>query len=377
MVSGQEHPFRITVYNKAYVRQGWIGDLISLGVQVTHNGLGEASLTLGASDAKIPILRDTGARVTIDYLDEPLLSGKIRAKSGTGPGTDGTMTFTVVDDLRLLYRVLGWPVPGAAITAQNTSEYHTVSGPAETVLKTVVTANAVTRLGEPVTVAASLGRGSTITAAFRFHPLADRLFPAVDAAGIGVTVRQQGAGLLLDCYVPELHPRTLTEAGGVITDWSWSQADAEATHVVVGGQGEGTARTFAAYSDAARVTDLGERIEVFRDARDTGSGSVYSQRATETFAETAPKSGLSVKFSETSVFRYGGPGGVRVGDKVTLQVGSGLEITDTLRSAAFSWTRDNGLEVTPAIGDITDNTDSKFAKAIAAIAAGVRDLRRK
>jgi hypothetical protein len=372
-----DSPFRITVYNKAFQRQGWVGDPISLTAQINHNAISDAALTVGSSDDKVPILMDTGARVTIDYLGEHLLSGPVRAKAGKGPANAGNITFSVLDDFRLFHRVLGWPVPAAAITGQNASEYHTLSGPAETVLKSVLTADAITRLGEPVTVAPDLGRGGNITASFRFHPLADRLFPAVDAAGIGVTVRQQGAGLYVDCYEPELHPRTLTEAGGVITDWSWTQAEAEATHVVVGGQGEGTARTFAAFNDAARVTALGERIEVFRDARDSSAGSVYTERAAETFAETAPKSGLSVKFSETSVFRYGIPGGVRVGDKVTLRVGTGLEITDTLRSATFSWTRDNGLEVSPAIGDITDNTDTQFARAIAAIAAAVRDLRRK
>jgi hypothetical protein len=371
-----ENPFKITLFDKAYERQGWLGDPESVDVQVNHNAIGQAVLAVGSSNAKLPLLLERGARMTIDYQDEQLISGPIRAKAGKGPALDGSITLTCVDDFRLFHRILGWPVPAAALTAQS-SEYHTITGPAETVLKTVVTANAITRLGEPITVAPDLGRGAVITATFRFHPLADRLFPAVEAAGIGVSVKQTGTGLVVDCYTPATHPRTLTEAGGVITDWSWTAAEAEATHVVVGGQGEGTARTFAGFSDAALATAIGERIEVFRDARDTEDGDVYAERATETFAETAAKAGLSVKFSETSVFRYGGPGGVHKGDKVSLQVGAGLAITDTLRSASFSWTRNNGLEVTPAIGEISDNPDRQFAKAIAAIAAGVRDLRRK
>jgi hypothetical protein len=369
-------PFLITLYNKDYVRQGWLGDPESLSVEVNHNDVGDASIVVGASNAKVPLLMDRGARVTIEYRGEHLISGPIRAKSGTGPSANGTMAFTVVDDFRLFHRILGWPVPAAGLGAQ-TSEYHTISGPAETVLKTAVTANAVTRLGEPVTVAADLGRGENITAAFRFHPLADRLFPAVDVAGIGVTVRQSGTGLLVDCYEPQLHPRTLTEAGGVVLEWSWNHAEAEATNVIVGGQGEGTARAFAGYTDAALAGEIGERIEVFRDARDTGSGGVLTERANETFAETAAKSGLSVRLAETSVFRYGATGGVHVGDRVSLEVGSGLVVTDTLRSVTLSWTRSAGLEVTPEIGEISANTDRAFATALATVAAGVRDLRRK
>jgi hypothetical protein len=372
-----DNPFRITIYDKDFVRQGWLGDPEDLAVTVNYNELSSADVTVGARNAKLPLLMERGARLVIDYRGEHCISGAIRARSGKGPSTDGSVTFSVVDDFRLFHRVLGWPVPGAGLGAQ-TSEYHTIAGPAETVLKTAVTANAVTRLGEPVTVATDLGRGADITAAFRFHPLADRLFPAVDAAGIGATVRQSGAGLVVDCFEPQLHPRNLTEAGGVILEWSWTSQEAEATDVIVGGQGEGTARQFAGpYLDAALAAELGERAEVFRDARDSGDGDVFGERAAETFVETAAKSGLSVKFSETSVFRYGGPGGVHVGDQVRLEVGDGLVIQDTLRSASLSWTRDGGLEVTPAIGDISDNTDRQFARALANVAAGVRDLRRK
>jgi hypothetical protein len=372
----EESPFRITIYNRDFVRQGWLGDPESLSVEVNHNDMSDASIVVGSSNGKVPLLLERGSRVVIEYREEHLISGPIRARAARGPTSDGTMTFSVIDDWRLFHRITGWPVPAAGLGAQ-TSEYHTLSGPAETVLKQAVLANAVNRLGEPVTIGADLGRGENITATFRFHPLADRLFPAVDGAGIGVTVRQHGAGLLVDCYEPNLHPRLLTEAGGIVLEWQWTAAEAEATDVIVGGQGEGTARAFTGYQDPTLAAAIGERIEVFRDARDTGDGDVMNQRAAETFAETALKTGLSVKLSETSVFRYGGFGGIHVGDRVQLEVGDGLFITDTLRSATLSWTRDNGLEVVPAIGDISDNTDRIYAQALAAVAAGVRDLRRK
>jgi hypothetical protein len=375
VVSAAE-PFRVTLYDKGYARQGWLGDPESLNVVVSHNAPGAAEIVVGSRNAKLPLLMERGARAVIEYEGEHLLSGPVRAKAGKGPALNGSITFTVPDDFRLLHRVLGWPVPTAAVTAQS-SEYDVIAGPAETVLKEAVQSNAVTRLGEPVTVGPDLGRGADINVSLRFHPLADLLIPAIDAAGIGVTVRQSGAGLLVECYEPQLHPRTLTEAGGVVTEWAWSTAEAEATNVIVGGQGEGTARQFALYTDAALSTAIGERIEVFRDARDTADGDVLGQRAAETFAETAAKSGLSVKLAETSVFRYGGTGGIRVGDRVRIEVGDGVLIEDTLRTVTLGWTRDAGVLVTPAIGDITDNTETAFAQALAKIAAGVRDLRRK
>lgn len=370
-----DSPFLITLYDKDFTRQGWLGDPESLNVSVTHNGGGDAVFTAGARNAKLPVLMERGARVRIAYRGEHLISGPVRAKAGKGPSTDGSITFTVTDDFRLFKRILGWPVPGNALTAQ-TSLYDVLTGPAETVLKAAVDRNAVDRLGEPVTVAPDLGRGAGITCSFRFHPLHDLLFPAVDGAGIGATVKQDGAGLLVDCYEPAVHPRVLTEASGNVLEWSWTSAEAEATNVVVGGAGDGTARLFAGYTDEALAAALNERIEVFKDSTDASTAPVMDQRAAEAFKEHAAKAGLTVKLAETSVFRYGGDG-VHVGDRVTITVGDGLTITDTLRTVTLSWTRDNGLGVVPAIGQITDNTDRVFAQKLAAVAQGVRDLRRK
>lgn len=371
----EESPFVITLYDKSYARQGWLGDPEELDCSVVHNDVGDARITVSAKNRKLPLLMERGARAVIEYEDEYLIGGKIRVKSGKGPSVDGSMSFRVLDDFRLLKRIEGWPVPSAPLNAQ-VNEYHTLSGPAETVVKAAVQANAIDRAGEPVTCAPDLGRGDNITAAFRFHPLYDRLFPAVDTAGIGVTVRQSGAGLVVDCYEPQLHPRELSEYGGTILGWDWETSEAEATHLIIGGQGEGVARTFQEFPNAALAAAIGERIEVFRDARDSGDGDVYAERAAETFAETAPKAGLSVTLAETSVFRYGGPGGVHVGDRVNLRVGDGLTITDTLRSVHLTWGT-NGIEVTPSVGDVEDNPDQQLAKALSSVAAGVRDLRRR
>lgn len=374
-MSDDSSPFLITVYDKEFVRQGWLGDPESLNVTLTHNGGGVATFTAGARNSKLNVLMERGARVQIQYRDEHLISGPVRAKAGKGPLTDGSITFTVQDDFRLFHRILGWPIPGNAIGSQS-AVAHVLTGSAETVLKAVVAANA-DRLGEPVTVAPDLGRGDIITCSFRFHPLADKLFPAADGAGIGATVRQDGAGLLVDCYEPTTYPRVLTEAGGNVLEWSWTSAEAEATNVVVGGPGTDAARVFEEFTDEGIYSALGERIEIFKDATDATDSTIRAQRAAEAFKETAAKSGLSVKLAETSVFRYGGDGGVHIGDRITITVGDGLTITDTLRTVALAWTREAGLVVTPDIGDITNNTDRVFALKLAAVAAGVRDLRRK
>lgn len=368
-----ENPFELVLYDKHLTRTGWLGDAISIAAVPRHNEIGSLELELASNNGKLQQLLEPGARVRCYHRGEQILSGPVRLRGGKGPHTQGRITLGVVDDLRLLQRVLGWPVPENGLGSQ-TSEYCTVTGPAETVLKNLVKRNAVTRLGLPITVAPDQGRGANITAALRFHPLMDQLYPAIDAAGIGVTVAQTDAGLVLDCYTPATRTQELTEDSGVVTEWEWSNAAPEATRVVVGGKGEGTARTLQGFVDAARETEWGDVIEVFRDARDTEAGDVFAERATETLQETAEKAGLKVKFSETKNFRYG-PGGVRRGDRITLRVGPALAITDTLREAELAFTRDGGPTVKPQVGDVDGGPDLVLARAVRRVAADIRNLR--
>jgi hypothetical protein len=369
-----ESPFQIEVFDGAFARKGFVGDPIGLTVTPRHNARGTASLTLASDHRRLADLSAPGARVVIRYddLPQPLLTGRVRLRAGRGPSVAGRVTFTVIDDLRLLWRVLGWPVPGAAIGSQGTAAYDVRTGPAETVLKAFVQANAVTRLGLPVTVAADQARGAQITGSLRMHPLADRLLPLVDAAALGVTVRQSGTGLVLDCYTPAVHPRTLSERSAVVQDWGYSDADPEATRVVVGGEGEGTARVFRLVTDPARETEWADVIEVFRDSRDTGDLALLDARGAETLTEAAPKAGLKVTLAETSTFRYGKA--LNVGDRVRLEVGPGVVVEDVLREAVLSWTRADGLEVTPVVGERTDDPDNVLARAVASLGRGLRNL---
>ncbi|MFF0942685.1 hypothetical protein ACFYE2_00445 [Kocuria sp. CPCC 205300] len=378
-----ESPFKIAVYDKHLTRRGWIGDPIAVSFTPAHNRPGQVEISIPTDHIRLPDVMAKGARIVTTYDGAETISGPVRGLSGKGPAQQGTVTVIVEDDLRLLWRVLGWAAPTRPVTQQGDDEtaYWRATGVAETVLKNVVRANAVTRLGLPVRIATDLGRGVVIPGgvSLRFHPIADRVLTQVEQAGLGVSVVQdgsarQGTGLVLDVYEPKVYPRALTEAGGTLVDWSWNQSPPEATRVVAGGAGEGTARAFQTAVDAAREAEFGDLIEVFRDARDAETTAILTARAQETLTDGAPTSGLSVTLAETGVFRYGGAHGVRVGDTVTARIGAGTEITDVLRSATISWTADNGLTVVPTVGEITDDPDQEVADAIQALARNQRGL---
>lgn len=366
-----------TIYDKNYQRIGFVNDAEALYVTPKHNDVGMAKLTLPLDHPKAALILgaalDGGnVRAVFEQDGEHRLSGPIGGIEASGPQADGTITFTFDDDFGELRNILGWPVPAAGLDAQ-TVEYYTITGPAETVVKDLVRRNGVQRLGKAITIAPDLGRGAVITVSIRFHPLYDKLIPVIDAAGIGVSIKQSGAGLLLDCYEPEPYPLELSEGSGIITGWSWSYLPASATDVIVGGQGDGVARVLRPFSDSSRAASLNNRIEVFRDARDSDSDTVYQERADETFAETAAKPGVRITLSETSNFRFGA-GGINLGAKVRLRIGPGLVVDDILREATISDTAENGHLTVPSIGE-NKSVEQVIAGGLKSLARGLRDLR--
>ena len=372
------NPFKITVYN-GFEFKGFIGNPSSASFTPRHNQKGSGSITMDADDPKTEFLEADNARVVVHHKPdgewEFLMSGWVESERAEGPKVNAKVVFQILDDGIVLEDTDGWPVPTSPISNQSAAEYATYTGAAETVVKNAARAN-FQRLGLPITVATDQGRGSTVPGgvAFRFHPLADKLRPAADAAGIGITVRQDGAGLVLDCYEPRTYPHTLSEEAGTITEWSYERQRATATRAVAGGKGDGTARVFASYVDSSLEASSGRVREVFKDATDVDTTTALQGRAQQTVTEGAPTYGFSVKLSESGMFRYGEKG-VRVGDIVTVDIG-GSQRTDVLRECTLAFNRESGPTQTPVIGAIDQTPERKTALFIARLAQGLRNSKR-
>lgn len=374
----QDSPFLIKVYDKNFTLKAFIGDPISLVVTPRYNQTGTAALVVDLDHRAAPHLLADGARLVIFLRGQQLMSGKIHRRSAEGPSVDGTLTVYLRDDFRLLHQVLGWPVPAADITAQGTSEYATYIGNAETIAKAVIDANIRLRLGMPVAMATNQNRGGIVPdgVKFRFHPLYEQLFPAIEQAGIGITMRQGADGtgyILCDVFVPPVFSYTLTEDSGLIASWSWTDEDPTATRVVAGGGGEGVARIFRRATNTALEAAHRDVVEDFQDARDADTAALVQTRATEGLTEGEPKAGFAVQLSESANFQYG-KNGLVVGAQVTISIGS-VTRTDILREVTLSYTRDEGLVTTPVVGDIRDSPDRTIANFLARLKKGINDLK--
>lgn len=374
---------QITVWSKAYARTGFIGAPSSLKLNLRHNAVSDAEFVVSTASPYLDAVQAPGARITVDYLGSQVFSGPISGSTRRGPAGAGNqleVTFTAVGDWRLWNRLLGWPQPGSAVGSQGTA-YDTRTGPAETVAKGFAAAN-VARLSSaigPVMVATDLGRGDVITVQSRMHVLTDRLFPAVDTAGIGLSVQQAVAadgtssGLVVDAYEPATYPRTITDRSGVLVSWEQTSTVATATRAIIGGQGEGTAREFRRVIDTALEAATGDVVEVFVDARDTSVAAEQDARGYAALAENAPMTGLKVELAETPTFRYGDS--LRVGDSVTLSLANGaVTLTDVVREATLTWD-ENGLNVVPLIGDRTVDARSLLGKALGQLQKAIRDMK--
>jgi hypothetical protein len=266
--------FRISVYDKDRVFQCQIGDPSALEATVRHNQVSTLTMTVPLSHRRVPELMADGARVVVLFRGEHLISGPVTADALDTDDKKGTYTISVEDDFRVLKEVLGWQVPGSAIGSQGSAEYRRYTGTAENIVKLAVTENGITRLGiSGLTCAPNLGRGATIPGglSYRMHPLMDLLFPAVETAGLGVTVQQAGTDLLLDVYEPTTFANPLSVKGGTLKRVGMTRTRPTASRAVVGGSGEGKARYFRNLTDTTRETAYGVRAEVFVDDRQAGS----------------------------------------------------------------------------------------------------------
>lgn len=241
----------------------------------------------------------------------------------------------------------------------------------------------------------------------RFPTLEEAIVPALRAADLSLTF---GYGYFQDQRPGEIEasirrtvewPQIFTPESGIVAGGEWAQQEADATHVVVGGPGEASARFFY----GADTGDHSDFIEVFRDA--TGApvswpssvddsaqvakyyllrGEVGAAEKAEflaeieaaaeaVFAEAAATSSLSVELAESEGF-YIGSGGVQLGDRVRIATSKSQLGTDEIFTTALTEVTvthsPEGLTVTPQWGERIDDPDEDLARTVAAIAARQR-----
>lgn len=367
--------FQLDLYNKDRVWQAPVGAFTSLEGTKRFDNISDLEFTVPARHNRLDLMLTPGTRVRCQLRGETLIEGPIRTHAGAGPGVQGQFTFGVEDNFRILRNFLIYQKPGDTMANQSLAYRYEQTGPVETVFKDIVSLNIGDRSYEPIIIAPDLGRGATITAQARMAKVYNEMFPFLEAQGFGVTVVASPAGLTVDLYQPGVYANPLTESSRVIRKWKYKLEAPDVTSVVVGGAGEGTARTFVLKEDPVREALWGDRIEHFRDARDADNLTTIDERAEETLFEGRGAVGIEVQLAETKNFKFGGADGLQVGQIVTAKVAGGaVEVTDILREIEFSYTVEDGLKLAGVIGQETD-PNARMAQIIGRLAGSLDKLK--
>lgn len=132
------------------------------------------------------------------------------------------------------------------------------------------------------------------------------------------------------------------------------------------------AKATTAYNTAAAAYTAAEALVPVKFDE---MGVALQARADEALAEGAPKVSLKVTLAETKTFRFGRT--FSLGDRVSVQLAGSPVLSDLVREVGFSYTAEDGLVVTPTVGDWSEKTTDVLFRAVSVLARAVRDSVRR
>jgi hypothetical protein len=322
---------------KIYVRDAYLNrvaevdDFKFLDMVLRFNSPSSWALDLPTDSFAARELIKPKAGIIVVRDGQTILSGMVTNRKRKWDSSGDITTVTGVDDTIWLARRLAYPVPNGP--PYSASEYDVRTGAAETVMRQYVDynagANARSERRVPgLVLAADQGRGKTVTGRARFHVLLEILQSLALAGGdLGFRIVQVGKNLEFQVYEPSDKTKTaiFSPLLGNLREFEYSSDDAEANYVIVGGQGEGTARTFVERGDSASITKYG-RIESFLDRRDTTDSTELNQAIDEELAQKAEQMSLSISPIDTEQLQFGRDYGL--GDKVSVVITHPNEIVE-------------------------------------------------
>lgn len=382
-------------------------------VTLAYNQVGSAVIDVPANERNWALVQLDGNEDLVpfglvvtwgDVYEVPLLIEDWSFKRTVADGRIvETLTFTGADFLCLLANRVAFPNPAAAWSAQTVGS--TTYGPAaaETVIKTIVSANLVTagdtsRRVPLLTVATDLARGGSATykvatpdpaatTGTENATVAQSVMDAVRAVDeqspIGVQVTLGDGELIVDCYVPrDLSEKAVFSATlGNLPEASLTVGCPSGNAILV--QSKVTGATFSE-SPGNLATDPWRRVEQFLDQSSTDTAADVTTAANQAVAAGAGKVSIAATVVDLPRLRFGNdaPGvqGFLHGDIGTLDLRDGVTYSDVISKAQLvaDATGDTYTEtVTPTIGTASDDAadqtiSSKLSARLRAVERGLR-----
>lgn len=379
---------------------------------IEFNAVGTFSITAPATkDVWDLIAFDTNGRYlpNLFYVDwngvyqVPLIAesyNPIMSVDESGLVTE-TITFAGADMLALLANRLVYRDPTLPWSSQTVGTT-TVTGPAETVIKQIVSENLVTpgdatRQVPNFTVATDLGRGGTVTyqivikaasttgtvAATAGQTLMDMVRAVATQSNIGVRIDLVNGQLVFDTFIPRDLSQHVVFSEALWSLRGYSLTDQVPTGNAILMQTGATSGAFVTASGSGS-TDPWRRVEIYDDQTSTTDATQISQAQTEAIAQGAAPPRISVTVVDLPKVRFGADDttnkiqGYREGDIVAAEIRDGVIYSDVVSAVTLSAdaTQQSYTEtVTPTIG-VSDSSETDQT-VTAKLAAQVRLLEQK
>lgn len=370
-----------------------VGDPVSgwseLDVTLRFNEPASGSFTAPASDGLLAQVAGTEAdglrrvviiRDGVIFCAGPVERPGVEQWSVNGQGSGpGSMTVSFTDDVARIASRITYPDPLAAATAQTSTARWTSTSNAEDIMRSLVNLNAgpgalTARRITKLVLGADMSVGTTIKFGTRFEPLCDALrTAAIAGGGLGFRTQQVGSDIQFQVYAPTDRTGSVRFSKGVgnLRSYTYDPAIPSATVAVVGGKDVGTSRVVVERSSSAAVTRY-ERMETFVDQRQsddtTSSTTELDQAGDEALIREAATARLQSVTVDTADQRFGTH--YQLGDRVSVELGSGVEVADVVRSVHLQVTPEAGEVVTALVGSQDASSDPLWLKT-------TRDLARR
>lgn len=250
-------PIQVEVWSHDGQRLGHLGNYEDMTFTWVDRGPDLAVIEAALSPVVAPLIPCDGtALIAAHYGGRTHLSVPVEAQVASGETPSVAMaTITSAGGWGLLDGQVIPPTLGEPLTEQLAEDY-TLSGPLETVIKSLITQGAE-RTGHPVVVMPDQGRGPTVTATGAWETVGETVRGLLAYSGYRLDMSgwvpgdpqpDPGLQLSLPCVVAEFMPYRERQglvwsvAGGDITEWSLTHKRAQATRAVVGYETDDMAR---------------------------------------------------------------------------------------------------------------------------------------